>query len=186
MGGPNVDAVTDLVYAIRLPLFVSGGVTTLDDIRKLAQLPLAGCIVGRAIYEGTIQFSSACRLAETSQASQLFLNDQEVTGFYHDHACWNSIRWRDVCAVLAYVYGADDRWEDYVHLGLLTAEGNCFEWDERRNGWQVLLENLPRHIPLQDVNWQERIQSAKSTGRTALIYKGSQISSARLSAWFET
>lgn len=42
-----------------LPVIASGGVTTLDDVRKLAaasrsQPKLIGAIIGRAIYEGTI------------------------------------------------------------------------------------------------------------------------------------
>lgn len=50
--GVNVAAMTAMCAATPLPVIASGGVTTLDDIRRLAWLPLAGCIVGRALYEG--------------------------------------------------------------------------------------------------------------------------------------
>ena len=49
-------------------VIASGGVTTLEDIEKLAaisrrQPKLVGAIVGRAIYEGTIQVAEAVRVA---------------------------------------------------------------------------------------------------------------------------
>ena len=41
----------------------SGGVTNLDDIRRLSKLGLAGCIIGRALYEGRIDLAAAVALA---------------------------------------------------------------------------------------------------------------------------
>lgn len=52
--GVNVEAMTEMVQATRLPVIASGGVTTLDDVRRLAAVPTAGCIVGRALYEGRL------------------------------------------------------------------------------------------------------------------------------------
>jgi phosphoribosylformimino-5-aminoimidazole carboxamide ribotide isomerase len=43
-----------MAAALALPVIASGGVTTLDDIRRLAEAGLAGCIVGRALYEGRL------------------------------------------------------------------------------------------------------------------------------------
>jgi phosphoribosylformimino-5-aminoimidazole carboxamide ribotide isomerase len=60
--GPNLQALAEMAAAVRLPVIASGGVTTLDDIRRLAGLGLAGCIVGRALYEGRL------RLPEIIQA----------------------------------------------------------------------------------------------------------------------
>jgi phosphoribosylformimino-5-aminoimidazole carboxamide ribotide isomerase len=54
MQGANVPAMAEMCAATRLPVIASGGVTTLDDIRNLAALPLAGCIVGRALYENRL------------------------------------------------------------------------------------------------------------------------------------
>ena len=39
----------ELAAAVPLPIIASGGVTTIDDVRRLAALNLAGCIVGRAL-----------------------------------------------------------------------------------------------------------------------------------------
>ncbi len=52
--GANVAAMAEMCAVTSIPVIASGGVTTLDDIRALAALPLAGCIVGRALYEGRL------------------------------------------------------------------------------------------------------------------------------------
>jgi phosphoribosylformimino-5-aminoimidazole carboxamide ribotide isomerase len=52
--GPNVEAYRELLAAVRVPVIASGGVTTLDNIRDLVRLGVAGCIVGRALYEGQL------------------------------------------------------------------------------------------------------------------------------------
>lgn len=54
MQGVNVAAMEQMCAAVKLPVIASGGVTNLEDIRALAALPLEGCIVGRALYEGKI------------------------------------------------------------------------------------------------------------------------------------
>jgi phosphoribosylformimino-5-aminoimidazole carboxamide ribotide isomerase len=63
MAGPNLDALRHMAAATRLPVYASGGVTTLEDVRRLRQLPLAGCIVGRALYEGTLDLREAVKAA---------------------------------------------------------------------------------------------------------------------------
>ncbi len=60
--GPNLEAVRALVGVSAVPVIASGGVTELDDVRQLAGLPLAGIIIGRALYEGTIALSDALKL----------------------------------------------------------------------------------------------------------------------------
>jgi phosphoribosylformimino-5-aminoimidazole carboxamide ribotide isomerase len=62
--GPNLEALAELAAAVRLPVIASGGVTTLDDIRRLAGLGVAGCIIGRALYEGRLDLTEAINAAE--------------------------------------------------------------------------------------------------------------------------
>jgi len=62
--GPNFAAMGEMAAAVSLPVIASGGVTTIDDIRLLAQLGLAGCIIGRALYEGRIDLKEAIRMAD--------------------------------------------------------------------------------------------------------------------------
>jgi len=51
MEGPDVAAYERLVAATSIPVVASGGVGTLEHLRALRPLPLAGVIVGKAIYE---------------------------------------------------------------------------------------------------------------------------------------
>ncbi len=60
LNGPNVEALAELAAAVPLPVIASGGVTTLDDVRRLLGHNLAGCIIGRALYEGKLDLSARC------------------------------------------------------------------------------------------------------------------------------
>ena len=61
MAGPNVAAMAEMQAAVNAPIIASGGVTTVSDVRALAAAGLAGCIIGRALYEGTITLKEAIR-----------------------------------------------------------------------------------------------------------------------------
>ncbi|WP_020561662.1 1-(5-phosphoribosyl)-5-[(5-phosphoribosylamino)methylideneamino]imidazole-4-carboxamide isomerase [Methylosarcina fibrata] len=68
MSGVNVEATARLARAIRIPVIASGGITNIDDIRALGAVAgdgVIGAITGRAIYEGTLDFAEAEKLAET-------------------------------------------------------------------------------------------------------------------------
>ncbi|RMF99364.1 MAG: 1-(5-phosphoribosyl)-5-[(5-phosphoribosylamino)methylideneamino]imidazole-4-carboxamide isomerase [Planctomycetota bacterium] len=57
--GPNVAAMKAMKEAVDVPVVASGGVACLDDIVRLAEAGLDGCIVGRALYEGRIDLAEA-------------------------------------------------------------------------------------------------------------------------------
>jgi phosphoribosylformimino-5-aminoimidazole carboxamide ribotide isomerase len=64
LAGPNVEATAELARAVPdVPVIASGGVSTLDDIARLAGAGLAGCIVGRALYEGRLDLRAAIEVA---------------------------------------------------------------------------------------------------------------------------
>jgi phosphoribosylformimino-5-aminoimidazole carboxamide ribotide isomerase len=65
MQGPNFETLAELAAEVRLPIIASGGVSTLEDVRRLSGLPLAGCIVGRALYEGRLDLAAAIAAAAT-------------------------------------------------------------------------------------------------------------------------
>jgi phosphoribosylformimino-5-aminoimidazole carboxamide ribotide isomerase len=62
--GPNLEATRLLASRLKTPVIASGGVGSLDDIVNLTTLPVAGCIVGRALYEGRFQLREALRIAD--------------------------------------------------------------------------------------------------------------------------
>ncbi len=62
--GPNFEAVAGLLEAISgLPspvsVIVAGGVSSIDDLRRLSALDVEGAIVGKAIYTGNIDLAEA-------------------------------------------------------------------------------------------------------------------------------
>jgi len=64
LAGPNCEAMAEMQAAVDLPVVASGGVTTAADVARLAAIPMAGCIIGRALYEGTITLPDAIAAAE--------------------------------------------------------------------------------------------------------------------------
>jgi phosphoribosylformimino-5-aminoimidazole carboxamide ribotide isomerase len=65
MAGPNISATRDFARSTSVPVILSGGVTTLEDVRNIAPLEsdgVIGMIVGRALYEGTIDLKDAINL----------------------------------------------------------------------------------------------------------------------------
>lgn len=67
MTGVNVEATLKLANAISIPVIASGGISSLDDIRAvcgIADSGIVGAVVGRALYEGTLDFKAAQKLAD--------------------------------------------------------------------------------------------------------------------------
>jgi phosphoribosylformimino-5-aminoimidazole carboxamide ribotide isomerase len=63
----NIKATVSLSSQVSIPVIASGGITNLDDIRnlcKVAEEGITGAITGRAIYEGTLDFAEAQKLAD--------------------------------------------------------------------------------------------------------------------------
>jgi len=66
MTGVNIEATVRLARALSVPVIASGGLATLDDVRRLCDVEgegIAGCIAGRAIYEGKLDFAQALKVA---------------------------------------------------------------------------------------------------------------------------
>jgi phosphoribosylformimino-5-aminoimidazole carboxamide ribotide isomerase len=68
---PGTLADMERLAEMGLPVIASGGVTTAQDIRNLAEIHrrqpnLVGAIVGRALYEGTLTVADAVAVAATS------------------------------------------------------------------------------------------------------------------------
>jgi len=66
MTGVNIDATVRLAKALTVPVIASGGLASLDDVRKLREVEgegITACITGRAIYEGKLDFAAALKVA---------------------------------------------------------------------------------------------------------------------------
>jgi phosphoribosylformimino-5-aminoimidazole carboxamide ribotide isomerase len=57
--GLNITATRSLAYVSGMDVIASGGVQTLDDVKAARDANLSGVIVGRALYEGTINLKDA-------------------------------------------------------------------------------------------------------------------------------
>jgi phosphoribosylformimino-5-aminoimidazole carboxamide ribotide isomerase len=64
--GVNIEATVRLAQALTVPVIASGGLNSLDDVKALMAVEsegITGCITGRAIYEGKLDFAAAVKLA---------------------------------------------------------------------------------------------------------------------------
>lgn len=67
MSGVNIEATVELANCLTIPVIASGGVTNMDDIKKLcavADSGIMGAIIGRALYEGAIDLAQAQAFAD--------------------------------------------------------------------------------------------------------------------------
>ncbi len=68
--GVNVEATAELARAVSVPVLASGGMHTLDDVRALLAVEkdgVAGAVLGRSLYEGTIKFDEALALVKEAE-----------------------------------------------------------------------------------------------------------------------
>ncbi len=81
MQGPNTAAMAEMQAAVDMPVVASGGVTTRDDVARLAAIPMAGCIIGRALYEETLTLPEALTAAcEKSDAGTTGTQTKRIEG----------------------------------------------------------------------------------------------------------
>lgn len=57
MSGPNFKELGEVNQATTMQVIASGGVTQVSDVEQLERMDLYGAIIGKALYEGTIQLN---------------------------------------------------------------------------------------------------------------------------------
>ena len=69
LSGLNLSATLALADAVDFPVIASGGLASIDEIRRLMEpdcVRLAGVVVGRALYDGRIEPAEALRLVKSA------------------------------------------------------------------------------------------------------------------------
>ena len=67
MQGPNIESSVELAASTHIPVIAAGGFTTLDNIKRACTTDeegMQGIILGRALYEGTIDLKAAHQLVD--------------------------------------------------------------------------------------------------------------------------
>jgi len=67
LAGPNLERTKALIEAVNIPIVASGGVTTIADIKALVKIGVSAAIVGRALYEGTLDLTDAIKAAQNGE-----------------------------------------------------------------------------------------------------------------------
>jgi phosphoribosylformimino-5-aminoimidazole carboxamide ribotide isomerase len=70
--GLNIEATLALAEAVSIPVIASGGLASIDDIRRLLQpdcARLAGAVAGRALYDGRLNPAEAIAMIEAAKGA---------------------------------------------------------------------------------------------------------------------
>lgn len=65
MSGPNINSLKNILEVSHINIVASGGVSTIEDVKKLKELEvygLSGMIIGKALYEKTIDLKEAIKI----------------------------------------------------------------------------------------------------------------------------
>jgi phosphoribosylformimino-5-aminoimidazole carboxamide ribotide isomerase len=65
--GPNIEGIRALAQSVKIPVIASGGVSNIEDIKRLKELEpmgVVGVITGKAIYTGSLDLREAIRVAK--------------------------------------------------------------------------------------------------------------------------
>jgi len=61
--GPNLKAMEEMVNAVGLEVIASGGVGSLEDVKRLKETGITGVIIGKALYTGDVDLRQALEIA---------------------------------------------------------------------------------------------------------------------------
>jgi len=73
MSGPNFEQLVEMRDAIDLPVIATGGVCTLEHVRRLVTERIPGCIIGRALYEGSLDLAATLALTRDARPDRRLL-----------------------------------------------------------------------------------------------------------------
>ncbi len=67
LSGPNVEATRILTVKSGIDIIASGGVSCMEDLTALHQAGISGVVIGKALYEGRVDFEKAAERFENSR-----------------------------------------------------------------------------------------------------------------------
>ncbi len=66
--GPDMRGIKNFAKKIKIPIFVSGGISSIDDVKKIVELEkegiIRGMVIGKALYTDRIKLKEAIEVAE--------------------------------------------------------------------------------------------------------------------------
>lgn len=62
MTGPNIEELRTMIGSVGIPVIASGGISSIEDLKKIKEVGAEGAILGRSLYEGTIDLKEALAL----------------------------------------------------------------------------------------------------------------------------
>ncbi len=70
--GPSFSSILDFTKSVNMPVIASGGVSSIEDVKKLSLFPLEGMIVGKALYTGNISLPEAIKISKSGLSMEAY------------------------------------------------------------------------------------------------------------------
>ena len=70
--GPGFSSILDFTKSVNMPVIASGGVSSIEDVKKLSLFPLEGMIIGKALYTGNILLSEAIKISKSGLSMEAY------------------------------------------------------------------------------------------------------------------
>jgi phosphoribosylformimino-5-aminoimidazole carboxamide ribotide isomerase len=71
--GPNIDAIRKFAKGIKVPVIAAGGISSIEEIEKMVKLEedgVSGIIIGRALYDGSVELEQAINVVKKGSAEK--------------------------------------------------------------------------------------------------------------------
>ncbi|NVM53591.1 MAG: 1-(5-phosphoribosyl)-5-[(5-phosphoribosylamino)methylideneamino]imidazole-4-carboxamide isomerase [Candidatus Helarchaeota archaeon] len=68
--GPDIPNITRMTNSVTIPVIAAGGISSLEDIKKVILTNAAGLVVGKALYEKKFSYSEALQLVVTLEKNE--------------------------------------------------------------------------------------------------------------------
>ena len=62
LNGFDINPLLELLKAVNIPVIYSGGITSIDDVKKVIKTGASGVVIGSALYKGSINFEEALQI----------------------------------------------------------------------------------------------------------------------------